>query len=96
LHATRLGKPHRSARNTHGVKVLDAVARVLVLPERRLVLLGVKLRLGSVRVALLELEDVDLVDLVRHGVELGRHVLDVLGDLGGDNHCGLLGCGVLC
>lgn len=72
---------------THSVKVLDSVASRFVLPKVVLVLVGIKL--GSVIVArlLLELENIDIVDIVRDDVELGARVLHLFGDFGSGDHC---------
>jgi hypothetical protein len=71
---------------TDGVEVLHAVTSLLVLPERCLVLLAVELGNIIVIAPLFKLEDVDGVDVVRHGVQLGRLALDVVGHLGGVDH----------
>lgn len=76
---------------TYGIEVLDSVTSIFVLPESGLVLLLVKLAREVVfdlglslldSILLLELQDVDLVDLVRDFIELGSLVLDVVVDLG--------------
>lgn len=76
---------------TYRIEALDSVTSILVLPESGLVFLLVKLAREVVfdlclslldSILLLELQDVDLVDLVRHFIELGGLVLDVVVDLG--------------
>ena len=74
---------------TYGVKVLDAVTCLLVAAERGLVLFSIKLGLGIVGGldGRLALELVDVVDVVRDGLELRGGVLDVVGDFRCVNHC---------
>lgn len=76
---------------TYRIEVLDSVTSILVLPKSGLVLFLVKLAREVVfdlglslldSILLLELQDVDLVDLVRDFIELGSLVLDVVVDLG--------------
>lgn len=83
---------------TYSVEVLDTVTSFLVLPESSLVLLLVKLACEVVvdlslsllhSVLLLELQDVDLVNLVRNLVELDGFALDVVVDFGSVH----FGCG---
>ena len=72
--------------STHGVKVLDPVAGLLIPPEVVLVLLRVELGLVVVPALLLQLENVDVVDMVGDDVELRRGLLDVFGDFRCVNH----------